>query len=109
MSTNSPHSAAPSLNKSIAYDPVKDFTPVARVGSFTLMLVLIPDVPARSIPELIAYAKANPGKLSFASGNTSGVVAGETLKAWAEHRPRPRAVPEHATGRSTTCSAAGYR
>ena len=83
MSTNSPHSAAPSLNKTIAYDPVKDFTPVARVGSFTLMLVLNPHVPARSIPELIAYAKANPGKLSFASGNSSGVVAGETLKAWA--------------------------
>ena len=47
------------------------------------MLVLHPDVPATSIPELIAYAKANPGKLSFASGNTSGVVAGETLKFWA--------------------------
>ena len=47
------------------------------------MLVLNPDVPAKSIPELIAYAKANPGKLSFASGNSSGVVAGETLKSWA--------------------------
>jgi tripartite-type tricarboxylate transporter receptor subunit TctC len=56
MSTNSPHSAAPSLNKSIAYDPVKDFEPVSRIGSFTLMLVLHPDVPATSIPELIAYA-----------------------------------------------------
>jgi tripartite-type tricarboxylate transporter receptor subunit TctC len=83
MSTNSPHSAAPSLNKSIGYDPVKDFAPLTRVGSYTLMLVLHPDVPAKSIPELIAYAKANPGKLSFASGNTSGVVAGETLKFWA--------------------------
>jgi tripartite-type tricarboxylate transporter receptor subunit TctC len=83
LSTNSPHSAAPSLMKSISYDPVKDFTPISRVGSYTLILVLHPDVPAKSIPELIAYAKANPGKLSFASGNTSGVVAGETLKAWA--------------------------
>ena len=81
MSTNSPHSAAPSLNKQIGYDPVKDFAPLTRVGSYTLMLLLHPDVPATSIPELIAYAKANPGKLSFASGNTSGVVAGETLKA----------------------------
>jgi tripartite-type tricarboxylate transporter receptor subunit TctC len=83
LSTNSPHSAAPTLNKTVAYDPVKDFAPISRVGSYTLMLVLNPDVPAKSIPELIAYAKANPGKLSFASGNTSGVVAGETLKAWA--------------------------
>ena len=83
LSTNSPHSAAPTLNKTVAYDPVKDFVPITRVGSYTLMLVLNPDVPAKSIPELIAYAKANPGKLSFASGNTSGVVAGETLKSWA--------------------------
>jgi tripartite-type tricarboxylate transporter receptor subunit TctC len=83
MSTNSPHSAAPSLNKSIAYDPIKDFAPISRTGSFTLMLVVNPEVPAKSVAELIAYAKANPGKLTFASGNSSGVVAGETLKHWA--------------------------
>ena len=82
MSTNSPHSAAPFLNKTIAYDPVKDFAPITRVGSFTLLLVVNPEVPAKSVSELIAYAKANPGKLSFASGNTSGIVAGETLKFW---------------------------
>jgi tripartite-type tricarboxylate transporter receptor subunit TctC len=106
MSTNSPHSAAPSLNKSIAYDPVKDFEPVSRIGSFTLMLVLHPDVPATSIPELIAYAKAHPGKLSFASGNSSGVVAGETLKAWAginlvhvPYRSTPPAVNDVLGGR----------
>jgi tripartite-type tricarboxylate transporter receptor subunit TctC len=83
LSTNSPHSAAPTLNKTVAYDPVKDFAPISRAGSYTLMLVLNPQVPAKTIPELIAYAKANPGQLSFASGNTSGVVAGETLKSWA--------------------------
>jgi putative tricarboxylic transport membrane protein len=83
LSTNTPHSAAPSLVKSISYDPVKDFTPLSRIGSFTQMLVLHPDLPVKSIPELIAHAKANPGKLSFASGNASAVVAGETLKRWA--------------------------
>ena len=83
LSTNSPHSAAPTLNKTVAYDPVKDFAPISRAGSYTLMLVLNPQVPAKTIPELIAYAKANPGQLSFASGNTSGMVAGETLKSWA--------------------------
>ena len=83
LSTNTPHSAAPSLMKSISYDPVKDFAPLSRVGSFTQMLVLNPDLPVKSIPELIAYAKANPGKLSFASGNASSIVAGETLKRWA--------------------------
>jgi tripartite-type tricarboxylate transporter receptor subunit TctC len=69
--------------KSISYDPVRDFAPLSRIGSFTQMLVLHPDLPLKSIPQLIAHAKANPGKLSFASGNASGVVAGETLKRWA--------------------------
>jgi tripartite-type tricarboxylate transporter receptor subunit TctC len=84
MSTNSPHSAAPFLMKNIGYDPVKDFTAITRMGSYTLMLCVHPSIPAKSVKELIEYATANPGKLSFASGNTSGVVAGETLKHWAE-------------------------
>jgi tripartite-type tricarboxylate transporter receptor subunit TctC len=84
MGTNSPLSAVPFLMKNVSYDPVNDFTAVTRVGSFTLMLVLNPSVPAKSVKELIEYAKANPGKLSFASANTSGIVAGETLKHWAE-------------------------
>ena len=83
MATNSPLSADPYLLKDLGYDAIKDFTPVSRVGSFTLILVVNPSVPANSFKELVAYAKANPGKLSFASGNTSGIVAGETLKRWA--------------------------
>jgi tripartite-type tricarboxylate transporter receptor subunit TctC len=81
MATNSTHSANPYLFKSLSYDPVKDFSPVARAGSYVFMLVVNPDVPAKTLPELIAYAKANPGKLTYASGNTTGIVAGETLKA----------------------------
>jgi tripartite-type tricarboxylate transporter receptor subunit TctC len=84
MSTNSPHSAVPFLMKNVAYDPVKDFSAISRMGSYTLMLVVHPDVPAKTVKELVEHAKANPGKLSFASGNTSGVVAGETFKRWAE-------------------------
>src|SRR5262249_3051496 len=84
MATNSPLSAVPFLMKNVSYDPVKDFTPVTRVGSFTLMLVVNPSVPATTVKELIEYGKANPGKLSFASANTSGIVAGETLRHWAE-------------------------
>jgi len=83
LATNSPLSADPFLFKDISYDAAKDFAPVSRVGSFTLMLVVNPGVPVHSIKELIAYAKANPGKLSFASGNTAGIVGGETLKHWA--------------------------
>ena len=54
------------------------------MGSFTLMLVVHPSIPAKNMKELIDYAKDNPGKLWFASANTSGIVAGETLKHWAE-------------------------
>ena len=84
MATNSPLSAVPFLMKNVSYDPVKDFTPVTRVGSFTLMLVVNPSLPVKTVKEPIEYAKVNPGKLSCASANTSGIVAGGTLKHWAE-------------------------
>ena len=81
MATNSTHSANPYLFKNLSYDPVKDFAPVARIGSYVFMLVVNKDIPAKTLPELVAFAKGNPGKLSFASGNTTGIVAGETLKS----------------------------
>jgi tripartite-type tricarboxylate transporter receptor subunit TctC len=97
MSTNTPHSAAPFLMKSISYDPAKDFVALSRVGSFTQLLLVHPSIPAKSVQELIAHAKANPGKLSFASGNASSVLAGETLKRWAgldmTHVPYKSAPP----------------
>ncbi|MFY9695388.1 MAG: tripartite tricarboxylate transporter substrate binding protein [Xanthobacteraceae bacterium] len=83
MATNSPLSADPFLHKDVEYDAVKDFVPITRVGSFTLMLVVNPKLPIHSVKELVAYAKANPGKLSFASGNTAGIVGGKTLAHWA--------------------------
>ena len=84
MATNSPLSADPFLHKDVNYDPQRDFVPITRVGSFTLMLVVNPDLPVHSVRDLIAYGKANPGQLSFASGNTAGIVAGDTLAKWAE-------------------------
>jgi tripartite-type tricarboxylate transporter receptor subunit TctC len=79
MGTNSPLSADPFI-----YRGLGDFVPITRVGSFTLMLVVDPNLPIHSIKELVDYAKANPGKLSFASGNTAGIVGGYTLAKWAE-------------------------
>ena len=97
LGTNTPMSAAPSLNKTIGYDPIKDFVALCRIGSFTQLLLVHPDIPAKSIQELVAYAKANPGKLSFASANASSVVAGETLKRTAGldllHVPYRSSVP----------------
>jgi tripartite-type tricarboxylate transporter receptor subunit TctC len=83
MGTNSPLSAVPYLMKNVSYDPIKDFTPVSRVGSFTQILVVNATLPIKTFKDLIDYGKANPGKLSFASGNTAGIVAGQTLAHWA--------------------------
>ena len=84
MGTNSPLSADPFIHKDINYDPIKDFVPITRVGSFTLMLVVNPQLPIHSVKELVDYAKENPGKLTYASGNTAGIVGMETVKRWAE-------------------------
>lgn len=80
VTTNTSHSANPSLLKSINYDPVRDFTPIVRGGNLPFMLVVDPKLPVKSVAELVAYAKANPGKLTYAYGNSTGIVAGETFK-----------------------------
>jgi tripartite-type tricarboxylate transporter receptor subunit TctC len=63
------------------YDPVKSFEPVATVAEWSHVLVVRPDFPARTLQELITYAKANPGKVTFGFGtNTPPQILGETLK-----------------------------
>jgi tripartite-type tricarboxylate transporter receptor subunit TctC len=84
MGTNSPLSADPFIHKDLNYDPIKDFVPITRVGSFTLMLVVNSQLPIHSLKELVDYAKVHPGELSFASGNTAGIVGGYTLAKWGE-------------------------
>jgi tripartite-type tricarboxylate transporter receptor subunit TctC len=79
VTTNTTHSANPFLLKTLTYDPVKDFTPIARTGDLPFMLVINPDLPAKSVAELVAYGKANPGKLTYASGSSSGIVSGATF------------------------------
>jgi len=71
-----------SLYKNLGYDPEKDFEPITFLGTQTNVLYLHPSVPAKSVSELIAHAKANPGKLSFGSGGngTPAHLAGELLK-----------------------------
>lgn len=79
VTTNTTHSANPSLLKTLTYDPIKDFTPIARTGDLPFMLLVHPDVPAKNVQELIAHAKANPGKLTYASGSSSSSVSGATF------------------------------
>jgi tripartite-type tricarboxylate transporter receptor subunit TctC len=80
ITTNSTHSAAPALFKTVPYDPIKDFTPVARIGSFPSLIAVYPGLPIKTIGDLISYAKANPGKLEYGHGNSTGQIVGETLK-----------------------------
>ena len=79
MTTNTSHSANPWLIQNLKYDPIKDFTPIARVGELPFALVVHPSVPVKTVTELIAHAKANPGKLSYATPNSTSLVASETL------------------------------
>ncbi|MET0723422.1 MAG: tripartite tricarboxylate transporter substrate binding protein [Tardiphaga sp.] len=79
VTTNTSHSANPFLLKTMTYDPVKDFTPIARTGDLPFMLVVNNDIKARNVAELIAYGKANPGKLTYASGSSSAIVSGATF------------------------------
>jgi len=72
----------PSLFKKLPFDSERDLVPVTMVASAPLMLVVHPSVPAKSVAELIAYAKANPNKLNFGSGGPGATphLAGEMFK-----------------------------
>ncbi|MEI8150979.1 MAG: tripartite tricarboxylate transporter substrate binding protein [Hyphomicrobiales bacterium] len=82
MVSNSPtHFIAPLVNKTFTYDALKDFVTIAAVASGGLMMVIAPEVPALTVAEFIAYAKANPGKLNFGFGQgTLPQLVGEMFK-----------------------------
>jgi tripartite-type tricarboxylate transporter receptor subunit TctC len=81
VTSNTTHASNQSLLKKVPYDAIADFEPVTKLGTITLALVAHPSVPANDVKGLIAYAKANPGKLSFgfAQGTASQLV-GERFK-----------------------------
>lgn len=80
ITTNTTHAANEHLYKKLSYDPVKDFAPLSGLGKGGQVLVVPAGAPYKSVGELVAFAKANPGKLSFGSGSSSSRVAGEMLK-----------------------------
>ena len=79
------YSVAPALDAKLGYDPVKDLTPITQLASVNNLLVVHPSLPARSVKELIAFAKARPGEVSFASGGPGGAqhLAGELFNSMA--------------------------
>lgn len=80
MTTNTSHSANPSLYKTLRYDPIKDFTPIVRTGELPFAVAVNNDLPVKTLQELIAYARANPGKISYGTPNSTSLVASETLR-----------------------------
>ena len=76
------HAINPSLYSDMPYDPVKDFSPITLIANVPTVLVVNPSLRVHSMRELIAYARANPGKLNFASAGTGTTqqLAGEMLK-----------------------------
>ena len=106
MATNSPMSAVPAMKKNPPYDPVADFTPITDIGRYTFFIVVHPSVPARTLDELVTYARNNPGKLNYATGNTTGIVSTAYFASLAKiqlvhvpYKGEPQALTDLVAGR----------
>lgn len=106
LTTATTHSAAPGLVKKLPFDPEKDFTPIARIGNIPSVVLVHPELPVRSLGDLIRYARANPGALSYGTGNSTGVIVGGALMHYADFRMThvpynsvPQAMPDFLSGR----------
>ena len=81
LHTAANHVIAPAIYKNLTYDPIKDFVPIGAVATSPFVVVISPSLPIHTVPELIAYAKANPGKLNWGFGlGTSPHLIGELFK-----------------------------
>ena len=83
VTTNTTQAANVSLFKKLAYDPVKDFAPVARLGTTSFVLMVKPEFPARTLKEFIAQVKSQPGKHSAGHGSAGSQVSAAMLKSMA--------------------------
>ncbi|HEY9279720.1 MAG TPA: tripartite tricarboxylate transporter substrate binding protein [Eoetvoesiella sp.] len=80
MATSTSHSANPGFFKNLRYDPIKDFTPLARTGILPFILVSNTKLPVKSMQDLIDYARAHPDSLTASSSNGTALLSSEMLK-----------------------------
>lgn len=83
VTTNTTHAANASLFKKLPYDPIKDFAPIGRIAVAGLVMVVASESPVKTLADLTKLAKAQPGKLTFASGSSSTRIASEMYAAMA--------------------------
>lgn len=74
-------SYTPSIRRTPPYDPIADFTPISNVCVFTFYFAVAPTVPANTLAEFVAHVRANPGKVAYATGNSTGILATAQLAA----------------------------
>jgi tripartite-type tricarboxylate transporter receptor subunit TctC len=106
IGTGGPLAAVPALRKNPPYDSVKDFTPITDVGRYTVFLFMNAGVPARTFQEFVSYVRANPGKVAYATGNPSGIVAWAQINSLlglkmlhVPYKTAPQVMPDLLTNR----------
>ncbi len=79
VTTNTPHAANKALMKRLDYDPLADFTPITRLGNYLFWLAVGPQFPARTFQEFLTELRRRPGQVTYATGNSTGIVASATI------------------------------
>lgn len=79
VTTNTTQAANLSLYRKLSYDPVRDFTPIGKIGVTGFVLMVRPDFPAANLREFIAWGRANPGRASYGHGSAGSLVSGALL------------------------------
>ncbi len=105
VAPNSSIAVVPLIRKVPPYDPIADFTPISFMGDTTFLFVVHPSLPVTTMAELIAYAKANPNKLNYASANTTSIVSLALLEKnngldmqHVPYKSEPEAIPDLLAG-----------
>jgi tripartite-type tricarboxylate transporter receptor subunit TctC len=106
MTTNSTHGANPYIYRSLPYDPLKDFVPVARTATLPFVLVAHQSLPVATTAELVAYSKAHPGELTYGTASTTALVGAERINRLAgtdlvrvSYKSSPQAMLDLVAGR----------
>ena len=107
FTTSSTHAISPHLMPKLAYKADKDFTPIAHVADAASVLLVTPSLPVKNVQELVAYAKANPGKLNYATSGNGTIVHLNTAAFAAQAGVQLTHVPYKGTAQSISDLAAG--